>query len=201
MFVTELKPLKKGLYLLCVDGEYTAKLDRLIVERERLCVGDTMDDERLEALTEESNLIRAKEKALYLLEYRARTRKELTDKLIPLFGEDAAENAVQRMEELGLINDEAFAAEYARTLLFSKKLAPDRAVYALMQKGIDKETAQEIIDNIPFDEQEQIRGIIEKKYRRCLDDEKGRQKIINNLRTKGYAWTDIREVLEEYSED
>lgn len=201
MFITEIKPLKKGLYLLCLDMDYTAKLDGLIVERERLCVGDTIDDERLEALTEESNLIRAKEKAMYLLEYRARTRKELIDKLVPLFGDDAAEAAVRRMEELGLIDDEAFAAEYARTLLFSKKLAPDRAVYALMQKGIDKETAREIIENIPLDEQEQIRGIIEKKYRRCLNDEKGRQKIINGLRTKGYAWTDIREVLEEYDSD
>lgn len=198
MIITEIRPLKKGKYALYLDGEYALSLDKLIVERENLCVNDSVDEDYLDGLKSDSDVVRAKEKALYLLEYRARTAKELMDKLTPVFGEDAAECAVQRMEELGLIDDEAFARDYARTLLFSKKISPKSAVYELMKKGIERDLAEEIIDELECDEQEQIRQIIDRKYIRCLDDEKGRKRTINGLRAKGYCWSDIQTVLNEY---
>ncbi len=200
MIITEIRPLKKGKYAIYLDGEYALSLDKLIVEKENLCVNDSVNEESLDEMKAESNIVRAKEKALYLLEYRARTAKELMDKLTPIFGTDAAESAVQRMEELGLIDDEAFAREYARTLLFSKKLSPKSAVYELMKKGIERNTAEEILDEYECDEQEQIRQIIERKYINCLDDEKGRKRTINGLRSKGYCWSDIQAVLSAYDD-
>lgn len=198
MIITEIKPLRKGKYALYLDGEYALSLDKLIVEKAHLSVNDSIDEDCLDELKSDSDIVRAKEKALYLLEYRARTAKELMDKLVPMFGEEAAESAVQRMEELGLIDDEAFARDYARTLLFSKKISPKSAVYELMKKGIGRDLAEEIIDECECDEQEQIRQIINRKYIRCLDDEKGRKKTINGLRAKGYCWSDIQTVLDEY---
>lgn len=198
MVITELKPLKKGKYAVYLDGTYALSLDKLIVEREKLDVNDSVDEDYLESLQEDSNFVRAKEKALYLLEYRARTAKELMDKLIPHFGQDAAQNAVQRMEELGLIDDEDFARDYARTLLFTKKLSPKSAVYELMKKGIERNTAEAILDEWDCDEQEQIRQIIDRKYISCLNDDKGRKRMINGLRSKGYSWSDIQTVLDEY---
>lgn len=63
------------------------------------------------------------------------------------------------MEELGLINDENFARRYAEQLLFSKHNAPRDAVRQLVQKGIDRELAEEIIEEIDFDPCDGIRRL------------------------------------------
>ena len=53
-------------------------------------VTSKLSKEQLLSLKEASDLHRAKEKALYLLEYRPRTEQELMEKLCPLFGEKIA---------------------------------------------------------------------------------------------------------------
>ena len=138
-----------------------------------------------------------KEKALYLMEYRSRTRKEISDRLVPLYGEYAADLAIERLEELGLIDDEKYAREYAEQLLFRKKFSEERAAFELLKKGIDRQLAQELISELAPDPVEQIVELLHTKYARRLSTEKGRAGTVNSLRTMGFRWGDIQEAMSE----
>ena len=196
MLITAAEERKKGLTALYIDGEYAVSVDSLTFAGSAFRVGAEITDEQLYELIRLSDVNRAKEKALYLIEYRPRSRKEVEDKLVPLFGEDASQSALSRLEELGLIDDEAFARRYARQLFENKHFPAKRVSFELMKKGIDRDIIDEIIEELEPDPCEQIEIIISKKYARCLDDEKGRQRAINGLRAMGFSWQDIKECID-----
>ena len=196
MLITAAEERKKGLTALYIDGEYAVSVDSLTFAGSVFRVGSEITDEQLYELIRLSDVNRAKEKALYLFEYRPRSIKEVEDKLVPLFGEDASQSALSRLEELGLIDDEAFARRYARQLFENKHFPSKRVSFELMKKGIDRDIIDEIIEELEPDPCEQIEIIISKKYARCLDDEKGRQRAINGLRAMGFSWQDIKECID-----
>lgn len=200
MLITAIEPRRKAMSALYLDGEFVMNLDTRTLIENRFDVGKEIDDEDLHEIINLSNERRAKEKALWLISYRDHSKKELTDKIKRTCDEESAEKAVERMEELGLVNDEAYARRYARKLLYSKHMSKNAAVFELSRKGIDKELAQEILENTEVDERDQIRQVIDKKYRN-LSDEKIKRRAVAALQRLGYRWDDIRSVLEEYSEE
>ena len=197
MLITAAEPRKKGLTALFLDGEYAASVDTLTLAASGFSTGSQISDEQLLELQEASGINRAKEKAFYLMEYRSRSRKELEDRLTPLYGEEAASLAIERLEELGLIDDEKYAREVAEQLLFRKKLSGERAAFELSKKGIDRELAREIISELAPEPAEQIRDLLQTKFARRLSTEKGRASTVNSLRTMGFRWGDIREAMSE----
>ncbi|MGN0452912.1 MAG: regulatory protein RecX [Ruminococcus sp.] len=176
------------------------KLDTQVLLKNRIKEGVELTDEELYALIEESDTHRAKEKALWLISYRDHSSGELKKKLSKDYSDTAAEKAIERMEELGLINDEAFARRYASEL-HSKHCSPSDIRQRLREKGIDRELAAEIAEELEIDPHEELRAIIEKKYLRSLSDEKGIRRTTAALQRRGFAWQDIKQVLEEYTQN
>lgn len=200
MLITAIEPRRKAMSALYIDGEFVMNLDTRTLIENRFDVGREIDDDDLHEIINLSNERRAKEKALWLISYRDHSKKELTDKIRRTCDEDSAEKAVERMEELGLVNDRVFAERYARKLIFTKHMSKTAASYELARKGIDRELSDEILEGIEFDEREQIREVIDKKYRN-LSDEKIKRRAFSALQRLGYRFDDIRAVLEEYTEE
>ena len=200
MLITAIEPRRKGMSALYIDGEFVMNLDTRTLIENRFDVGREIDDDDLHEIINLSNERRAKEKALWLISYRDHSKKELTDKIRRTCDEESAEKAVERMEELGLVNDRVFAERYARKLIFTKHMSKTAAAFELARKGIDRELADEILESIDVDEREQIREVIEKKYRN-LSDEKIKRRAFSALQRLGYRFDDIRAVLEEYTEE
>ena len=197
MLITAIEPRRKALSALFLDGEFVMNLDTQTLLENRFDVGREIDDEELQEIIELSNERRAKEKALWLISYRSHSKKELKDKIRRTCDDSAAEKAVERMEELGLVNDEEYARQFARKLLLQKRMARRAAMLEMSRKGIDKETAEAALDEIDVDYRENIRYIIEKKYR-DIGDEKIKRRAVAALQRLGYGWDDIRAVLNEY---
>ena len=200
MLITAIEPRRKGLSALFIDGEFAMNLDTQALLENRFDVGRDISDEDLKEMIELSNERRAKEKALWLISYRSHSKKELKDKIRRTCDDSSAEKAVERMEELGLVNDEEYARQFARELLLQKKMARRAAMLEMSRKGIDKETAEAALDEVDVDYRENIRYIIEKKYR-DIGDEKIKRRAVAALQRLGYGWDDIRAVLSEYEED
>lgn len=197
MLITAIEPRRKGLSALFIDGEFAMNLDTQALLENRFDVGRDISDEDLKEMIELSNERRAKEKALWLISYRSHSKKELKDKIRRTCDDSSAEKAVERMEELGLVNDEEYARQFARKLLLQKKMARRAAMLEMSRKGIDKETAEAALDEVDVDHRENIRYIIEKKYR-DIGDEKIKRRAVAALQRLGYGWDDIRAVLNEY---
>lgn len=201
MQITDIRIRRKAMSAVYIDGEYAMELDTEFLEENDIHVGVSLTDEQLHRLIEGSGLKRAKSKALYLLSRRDHSRKELKDKIKRDYDDKSAELAVQRMEELGFINDEAFAEKYAHDLLFIKKYSVRRTRYELIQKGIDKELSEKIIEKLNPDERELITSLVNKKYLKKLSDEKGRRQTFNALQRLGYSFEDIRAVIGDFDEN
>ena len=80
MLVTALEPRRERLTALFLDGELAAKLDSETLLQSGLRIGMELDDEELYRLIQRSDAHRAQEKALYLLEHRSHSKKELASR-------------------------------------------------------------------------------------------------------------------------
>lgn len=201
MVITEIKPARKSLSILYIDGEYAMKLDTKVLQENCIKAGTQLDDDELKELIEKSEYKRAKEKALWLLSGKDYSKKDLKDKLQKDSSASVAEEVCERMEELGLVNDENYARRYANDLINIKKISKRAAMYKLIAKGIDKDICEEILEELEVDPVEQLVELIEKKYANKLDDEKGVRRTVAALQRLGFSWSDIKTALAEFDVD
>ena len=200
MIITNAIPKRKGLSDLYIDGEFAIKIDTETFLVSKFSVGSQIDDQQLKELIESSNIKRAKEKALSLISYRDHSKKELESKVRNCSDKDSAKKAVEKLESVGLVDDEKFARNYAQQLLFVKHYSKKGAKYKLIEKGIDRDLADSVLEEIDFDSQEHIKIFIERKYHN-LSDEKTRRRAVSALQRKGYSWSDIKAVIDEFIEE
>ena len=198
MELTAAEPRRRGLVQLFLDGEAAVKLDAQVFLQSGLKPGDQVSDQELFELIQASDARRAQEKALYLLEYRNYSKRELTEKIArTAASREAAQAAAGRMEELGLIDDRRFGEDYARELFSRKGYGARRAAQELRRKGLDQELVQELVEKYGGPEQsgENIRRVLEKKYPGWREDEKVRRRAFAALQRLGYSYQEVREAM------
>jgi regulatory protein len=109
------------------------------------------------------------ERALNLLSYKPRSRAEMRSRLME---KDWAEEAVvdqviARLEELGYLNDEQFAANFASSRLTAKPIGRTRLRRDMQRKKLSSETIESALDEA-YDQQteeELIQRAINKRLR------------------------------------
>lgn len=198
MELTAAEPRRRGLIQLFLDGEAAVKLDTQVFLQSGLKPGDQVSDQELFELIQASDARRAQEKALYLLEYRNYSKRELTEKIArTAASREAAQAAAGRMEELGLIDDRRFGEDYARELFSRKGYGARRAAQELRRKGLDQELVQELVEKYGSPEQSEknIRRVLEKKYPGWREDEKVRRRAFAALQRLGYSYQEVREAM------
>lgn len=198
MELTAAEPRRRGLVQLFLDGEAAVKLDAQVFLQSGLKPGDQVSDQELFELIQASDARRAQEKALYLLEYRNYSKRELTEKIArTAASREAAQAAAGRMEELGLIDDRRFGEDYARELFSRKGYGARRAAQELRRKGLDQELVQELVEKYgsPEQSEENIRRVLEKKYPGWREDEKVRRRAFAALQRLGYSYQEVREAM------
>jgi len=201
MIITSIEKAKKHLYNIYIDGEYALSLDENVVFENYVSSDTEISDDELFRLKKESDLRRAKEKAFWLLSFKDYSRKVLHDKLIKDYGEEAVLSALDRLEELNLINDERYAERLTKDLFEIKKLSPRAVVRKLIEKGIDKELACDSVDNYEPDETQMLSQLLDGKYRKYMFDEKGRRRVTGALMRAGYSYSDIKAAFDEFDEE
>ncbi|MEQ8146905.1 recombination regulator RecX [Streptomyces sp. OP7] len=152
---------------------------------------------------------RARAICLRLLTGTPRTRKQLADALskreIP---DEAAEEVLSRFEEVGLINDSAFADAWVDSRHHGRGLARRALAQELRTKGVDPTLIDEAVSRLDSDQEEETaRELVARKLRatRGLDRDKRIRRLAGMLARKGYlqglALRVVRQALEEEGED
>ena len=131
---------------------------------------------------------------------RDHSRGELEQKLRQTAGAQAAEETAARMEELGLVDDEAYARRLARDLLARKHYPRRRLAQELTGKGIDRalaeEAAAEAMEEAETDDGQQALELLRKKYYNRLYDENARRKTAAALARYGFGGDAVRRAME-----
>ena len=173
-----------------VDDEYWAILDAEIIVDQHLKVGSELTEERMEEILRAADFRRARERALYLLDYRDHSRGEIVEKLSRNVDRGIAEEVADKLCELGLIDDGMYAKKLARHFLLTKKYGARRAEFEMRRKGIDGRLAAEAVAEVEPDE-DLLEELALKKYGRYLEDDpdgKGRDKAIRGLMRLGHGY-------------
>ncbi len=80
--------------------------------------------------------------------------------------DDVAAAVLDRMEEVGLVDDTAYAGMLVRSQQAGRGLARRALAQELRRKGVDDETAQAALDEVdPHDEEDRARALVAKKMR------------------------------------
>lgn len=186
------------------DGEYVGTFESAFWYTQGVFDGDEISQEKLSEILLEASYRRAYQSAIRHLSYRAHSKKELLDKLLRKKHEpDACEYALEKVEELGLINDWDYSAELAKSLLEQKGYAPNRIRMELRRRGVESEIIEDVVENLDNDSQMRIIELLNTKFAAYSSDEKGRKKLFSALLRLGYNSEEIGSALREheYSEE
>jgi regulatory protein len=148
----------------------------------------------------------AREVCLRLLTDRARTRQELAQALMRKgVPDEAAHTVLDRFDEVGLIDDAAFAGQWVRSRHQHKGLAKRAIAMELRRKGVDDEVAGEALAEVDTESEElRARELVDRKLRTVPADtpeqrKKAAQRLVGMLARKGYgggiAYRVVREAL------
>lgn len=135
---------------------------------------------------------------------RARSRSELRAKLaarqVP---SEIAERLLDRFEEVGLVDDAAFARSWVESRQAGKGLAPRALAHELRRKGVPDEVAREALATVDDEAQrEAARALVRRKLRslRAVDTAVATRRLVGLLGRKGYssglAFAVVREELD-----
>lgn len=202
MIITDINQTKRGRFSVFLDGEFFAALHIDVYVASKIKINDNVTLEYMLELKRMSEEKITRDRAYKLLSGKSYSRKKLIEKLLIYGEEDVCEHTADKMEELGLINDETYAMALARDYHNLKGFSGRRIVNELIKKGIDKELANEASQQFEaFDNIEIINEILCKRVRISLTDKKERNRITAYLLRMGYNFEDINSAIREFIEN
>ncbi|MDG4767072.1 regulatory protein RecX [Solwaraspora sp. WMMD406] len=133
---------------------------------------------------------RARDICLRQLAARPRTRAELATVLRRRgISDDVAQSVLQRYDEVGMIDDAAFASAWVTSRHHGRGLARRSLAVELRQRGVDPETAREALDGLDeATEQSTARELVDRKLRTIHGPPVAVfRRLVGMLARKGYS--------------
>ncbi len=200
MQIIALKRDKLHLTKISLSNGEDILIDNDVCSEKCLKVGVALSDAELESLVFESQYVRAKSRAVWYLDRKDRTSRDLYKKLTDSgFDKKASAKVIARLIEVGLIDDRRFAENY-RDRLIRDNVSKREAFQKLLIKGVDYDLAKEVLADCEVDELSQINELLQRKYRTKLASDGGVQKVYAALIRKGFSYGAVKEALKNYTE-
>ena len=158
---------------------------------EGLAAGDVLDPARVAALKARSELVLARQAALRFLSRAAQTRRGLARKLRTRgFSDDATSSAVDRMVELGYLDDRAYAESWTRFRLSTRKEGWKLLYRGLLRNGVLRATAEDVLEQVCTEE-------VELEHARRLVHGLSPKTAVSRLTSRGFRSRTIGRILSE----
>ena len=143
--------------------------------------------------------------ALAYLTDRMRTVREVEERLDDLqYGEGDILATVERLKELNLLNDEAYAREFVRSRLATKPVSRQKLYLDLRNHRVPEELIEAALNDLPREmEADNAREVAMKFWRQMsgLDESVRRERVLRRLMSRGFSTeaslAAIREAEEE----
>lgn len=198
MFINSITKYKGNTYEIIFDNGEKVYINNEIVLQFGLCSNMEIPFERLEDIIHADTLRKAKERALYLLDYKDYSYIQLYEKLETNYPQEICFEVLSKLVQLGLLDDTRYAKNLADRLINGKKYGSYRAIRELTLKGIDKDLAEQVVSYYEDTELERLENLINSKYSRYLNtgNDKDINKVKNALVRLGYSFDLINQVLD-----
>ena len=199
MTICKLTPSKRveGRWLAFLEDGSILRVGENEVIDFALYAGKELTEEESEKLLSSAHRSALKEKTLEFLTRKPQSRKELERKLLQWeASEEEATSICDRMEELGYLNDVAYAAQVVRHYC-AKGFGVKKLRDELYRRGVPRDLWDAALEqaNDPTDS---IDAFVEKKLAGKTPDRKELKKVSDALARRGFSWNDISEALRRY---
>ncbi len=200
MTVTQLTDMGKGRYKVYIEGSPAFALYRGELTRLGIREGEEITEESLREIQEEILPLRAKKRAMNLLQKREYTTAALREKLRDgEYPETCIEEALAYVESYGYVDDMRYTRDFITYNLDRKSRT--RIEQDLMRKGIRKDTVRAVFEELEEqgtvqDEATMIRSLLnKKKYDAGTADGREKQRMYAFLYRKGFHSEAINKAL------
>ena len=150
MFITKVSAQKRpGRYNIFLDGKYAFSAGEKTVAEFVLLKGKELDDEQVEKIRQFDAAAKASDLAAHFLSYEPRTIFEVLQYLKKHeISDEAANSAVNQLNELGYLDDRQYAKLFIKNGLRVGSDGPKSLLRKLTQKGVDPEISQTELDEV-----------------------------------------------------
>lgn len=197
-YICEIKPLEKGKSTLILDNGEELILYRSELRALSLSGQMELPEELYRKIMDEIIGLRAKKRAMHLLERMDRTEKQLYDKLLQsAYPQECIDNAILYVKKYHYIDDRRYASNYIRC--YQDRKSRLRMQQDLLRKGVSRALIEEVLEEeFQADERIQIRSLLEKRGFDATEcDEKERQRCYQFLMRRGFKSSDILKVMRD----
>lgn len=182
------------------ESSYILSLDTLA--KFVLYEGKEVENAELEDILSHSFQKRLQEKAINYISYSPRTEfqvRKYLDKHCKKYNIEGynIEGIIENLKEFKYIDDKEYAINFINSRLKNKPRGKRLLQIELYSKGIDKELALEVIEDLLCDDFSVMKKLYLKKY----GDEKLKiedKKKISFLQRKGFSWDDISKLIKYF---
>jgi len=196
MKITNIKQQVKRAdrYSVFIDGAYAFSLSESALLSEGLASGQEFDKAELERLKRASGADKAYGNALRYAAMRPRSEWELETYLHRKQADEViAAHIMQRLRDLGMLDDHAFAESWVASRRLLKSTSKRRLRMELKQKRVAESIIDKVLKADQTDERETLRELVTKKRARYAD----RNKLMQYLARQGFSYDDIKAVVDE----
>lgn len=204
MKITKIEPQKRNRKRMSVyiDGAFAFGVDMEVAYVCGLKEGLEVDKEWIDAVVQKEELLRAQNYALNLLSFRARSEKEIAERMAQKGYEPfIIDKTIAYLKEQGYINDKAFAEAFIKDKLELNGHGRNRIRWELYKKGVSRELVDELLEKVvtPDEEYEKAKMLAERKMKLWQKDSKPVQyrKLSGLLARKGYSFDLVSKVARE----
>jgi len=148
-------------------------------------------------MAEKHDFNKALSYSFLLLKYRARTKKEIIDRLkLKKFSASVIDKVIESLSDYGYIDDINFTSAFIKEKV-NKGLSKKRIYFDLKRLGVSEEIIKEEIARISNDEyMKAIRKLAAKKLKQYSSPDNKNYRLFRYLAQRGFSVDEIREVLD-----
>lgn len=190
---------------LLLDGEPWRDVPLDVIARAHLDVGQQIDSDVLLEVLAAFEPSSARDRAVRLLTYRERSVSELRERLAEDgYSLGVIDSVVERLREIGLVDDERFARSFARNLTQVRGLGRMRAQRELASRGIDAALTTDALDDaLPLEVEARTAAMLARVF--AARTGATRDKVAARLARRGYsasiALSAARDAIESAAHD
>lgn len=200
---------RKDRYNVYLDGRYSFSVSLDVKEKYRLEKGISVDEEMLRGIVISEGFEKVYNKAINFISYRARTRREIEDRLNKYLLRDVENKkyhdeirveVIRRLDDYNLVDDKKFVLDYvAATARSGKNVGKLKVRDFLYKRGISKELVDKYIDNYDDEYEVDKALLVAKKKLKLLGgkrDFQSKGKVYRYLYGRGFTLEAIKSVVD-----
>lgn len=194
MIISHSKGRGKKIHLL-IDDEYQITTNIDFWAEHYIKDGTEIDEETWQELVDKINFRKAVDKCYDLLSRRDHSVKELKTKLLRTVDEKNAQRAIDKMLDLGYLDDEKYAKMLLNHLINDKRMSKSFIKQEMFKRGLSSDIIANTLEDVEIDNTSSCAELILTKYRNKLSAEGGKEKVIAALMRKGFSYSDIKDAF------